>query len=248
MNILVSVSSATALKNVNWRHGSLQPYAVVWIDSSEKYSTETDLNNGVNPIWDEKFTITLPSTSDPESAILFIDILHANPDSGTKPLVGSTMLPLKLVLDQLDKVPTKCKARFDLILERSSGRPQGNLKIKIKVKESNTSKQEARGKQANVLPESQSQPQPQSYYQSQYHIMPQPPMNNQNYPNRSNPYVAGYPPYSPQAERPNQGQAPVYANSVEDIESTARASESLDAAYAKARLEARARLYALSLI
>ena len=82
MNIVVSISSARDLKNVNWRHGSLR---VTYIDSGPKRSTENNASNGVNPVWDEKFAIALPSTSDPETAVLYIDILQPN-TAGTKPL------------------------------------------------------------------------------------------------------------------------------------------------------------------
>ncbi|KAJ3672195.1 hypothetical protein LUZ60_006916 [Juncus effusus] len=45
MQVQVFMISARDLKNVNWRNGSLKPYAVVSIDSSVKFSTKVDLDN-----------------------------------------------------------------------------------------------------------------------------------------------------------------------------------------------------------
>uniref|UniRef100_N1QU87 Uncharacterized protein n=1 Tax=Aegilops tauschii TaxID=37682 RepID=N1QU87_AEGTA len=86
----VTVGSARDLKNVNWRNGDLQPYAVLWVDDGPKCSSRVDLDNGESPVWDEKLTVPLPpSTARLEDAVLRIDVVHANAGGGTKPLVGS---------------------------------------------------------------------------------------------------------------------------------------------------------------
>ncbi|KAJ3708763.1 hypothetical protein LUZ61_012468 [Rhynchospora tenuis] len=123
MQIKLFLKSASELKNVNRRCGSLQPYAIAWIDSSAKFSTKVDVNNGDNPVWNEKFTIQLPPTSHAETAILYIDIVHAKHAADTKPpLVGSAKLPIRMALNE---VRSKGKAFFSLVLQRPSGRLHG---------------------------------------------------------------------------------------------------------------------------
>ncbi|KAJ4820259.1 Calcium-dependent lipid-binding (CaLB domain) family protein [Rhynchospora pubera] len=129
MDLVVSLISGNDLKNVNWRHGIVQAYAIVWIDSSRKFSTKVDLENGVNPDWYEKLSIAVPSTSDPKTATLYIDIVHAN-TPGTKPLIGSAKLPLSVILNEAQ---AKGKAIFiNLNLERPSGRPRDKSKRTFK--------------------------------------------------------------------------------------------------------------------
>jgi C2 domain len=99
---------------VNWRNGDLKPYAILWIDSGPKCTSNVDVENDEDPIWDEKMPIALPPTSHPDTAVLYIDIVHANASPGTKPLVGSAQLPLRGVLNEA----------------RSSGKVLRNLKLK----------------------------------------------------------------------------------------------------------------------
>ncbi|KAM3295587.1 hypothetical protein ACQJBY_038079 [Aegilops geniculata] len=129
----VTVGSARDLKNVNWRNGDLQPYAVLWVDDGPKCSTRVDLDNGESPVWDEKLTVPLPpSAARLEDAVLRIDVVHAGAAEGTKPLVGSARLPLR---DILDDAGLGGRASRTLRLKRPSGRPQGRLDVRVAVRE-----------------------------------------------------------------------------------------------------------------
>ncbi|RLM60847.1 hypothetical protein C2845_PM14G20630 [Panicum miliaceum] len=129
----VTVGSATNLKNVNWRNGDLNPYAVLWVDDGPKCSTRVDLDNGEDPVWDEKLLVPVPpSVTRLEDAILCIDVVHANAAEGVKPLVGSARLPLR---DVLDDAGVGGKVSRSLGLKRPSGRPQGRLEVRVAVRE-----------------------------------------------------------------------------------------------------------------
>ncbi|KAG0461887.1 hypothetical protein HPP92_020363 [Vanilla planifolia] len=131
-DVEVTILSARDLKNVNWRHGNLRPYAVAWIDQSAKCSTKVDIDHDTDPEWDEKLTIPLPPGRSLRDATLFIDIVHADAEENTKPLVGSTRLPLSEVVDE---VGIGGKLERTIKLKRPSGRPQGKLDLRIVVKE-----------------------------------------------------------------------------------------------------------------
>ncbi|XP_073305711.1 uncharacterized protein [Primulina huaijiensis] len=126
----VTITSAKDLKNVNWRHGKLKPYAVVWIDSKNKCSSRVDDEGDTSPYWDQKLTI--PFDSSIEDSTLYIDIVHADADEGTKPLIGSAKLPLR---DVVDDVGFGSPADRKLELKRPSGRPHGKLEVKVSVRE-----------------------------------------------------------------------------------------------------------------
>ncbi|WVZ63237.1 hypothetical protein U9M48_012882 [Paspalum notatum var. saurae] len=128
----VTVGSARDLKNVNWRNGDLKPYAVLWVDSGAKVTTRVDLDNGENPVWDEKILVPLPPSSRLDDAVLYIDVVHANAAEGVKPLVGSARLPLR---DVLDDAGVGGKASRNLRLKRPSGRPHGRLDVRVAIKE-----------------------------------------------------------------------------------------------------------------
>ncbi|KAK9096942.1 hypothetical protein Sjap_022439 [Stephania japonica] len=124
----VTISSANNLKNVNWRHGPLKPYAVVWVtpNSSNKSSTNVDSHGDTNPAWNEKLTI--PVTGPIDDATLSIDIVQAEAAEDTKPLIGSARLPLREVLDNSGVGE---RVHRSLTLKRPSGRPHGALEVKI---------------------------------------------------------------------------------------------------------------------
>jgi hypothetical protein len=130
----VTVGSATNLKNVNWRNGDLKPYAVLWVDDGPKCSTRVDLDNGEDPVWDDKLVVPVPppSAARLDDAVLCIDIVHANAAEGVKPLVGSARLPLR---DVLDDAGVGAKVSRTLTLKRPSGRPQGRLDVRVAVRE-----------------------------------------------------------------------------------------------------------------
>jgi len=129
----VTVGSATNLKNVNWRNGDLHPYAVLWVDDGPKCSTRVDLDNGEDPVWDEKLLLPVPpSVARLEDAALCVDVVHADAAEGVKPLVGSARLPLR---DVLDDAGIGGKVSRSLRLKRPSGRPQGRLEVRVAVRE-----------------------------------------------------------------------------------------------------------------
>jgi C2 domain len=208
MQLKLYLNSACELKNVNWRYGNLQPYAVAWIDSGGKCSTKIDVNNGENPVWNEMFTIPLPSTSHPETAILYIDIVHAKALPDMKPLIGSTKMPLRAALDG---ARSQWTASFILNLERPSGRPQGILEIQIEVIGFNfINQREQYGQQAPYMPlqpQPQPQPKPRPRPQPQQQTQYQARQLNQ-YPNVPAPVRPGYRANSPQNLRPPLAQQP----------------------------------------
>ncbi|RWR88385.1 protein SRC2 [Cinnamomum micranthum f. kanehirae] len=127
VEVEVTISSAKDLKNVNWRHGDLRPYVVVWVDASAKSSSRVDDRNDTDPVWNEKLTIPLHDRR-VEDSTLSIDIVHANAEDGTKPLIGSARLPLNEV-----GLGEKCLRK--LKLKRPSGRPHGKLEVEVEVRQ-----------------------------------------------------------------------------------------------------------------
>ncbi|KAG6413977.1 hypothetical protein SASPL_126693 [Salvia splendens] len=57
----VTITSAKDLKNVNWRHGSLKPYAVAWVDPNAKSSTHVASDGDTSPTWDQTLLIPFDS-------------------------------------------------------------------------------------------------------------------------------------------------------------------------------------------
>ncbi|KAH7669566.1 C2 domain-containing protein [Dioscorea alata] len=127
----VTISSARDLKNVNWRHGDLKPYVVVWIDPAAKSSTKADVDGDTDPVWDEKLIIPLGDRSI-QDAVLSIDVVHAGAAEDVKPLIGSARLPLREVVDEAG---FGGKVSRSLKLKRPSGRPHGRIEVKVAVKE-----------------------------------------------------------------------------------------------------------------
>ncbi|XP_055830117.1 protein SRC2 homolog [Solanum dulcamara] len=127
----VKITSAKDLKNVNWRYGHLKPYAVVWIDPNAKCSTKVDEDGDTSPYWNEKLVVPLNSPID--ESILYIDIVHAgSAEEDTKPLIGSTKIPLSEVVDD---VGIGGELERALQLKRPSGRPQGKVEVEVTVRE-----------------------------------------------------------------------------------------------------------------
>lgn len=126
------VSSAKDLKNVNWRHGPLRPYAVVWVDPAAKFSTKVDEEGDTFPCWNETLRIPIPSQI--EDAALYLDIVHfkSEKEDGTKPIVGSARLFLR---DVVDDVGFGVQTNRTLELRRPSGRPQGRVEVKVCVRD-----------------------------------------------------------------------------------------------------------------
>ncbi|KAI8008857.1 Protein SRC2 [Camellia lanceoleosa] len=126
----VTITSAKDLKNVNWRNGRIKPYAVVWVDPKSKSSTRVDDEGDTCPFWDQ--TLVIPLNAPIEDSTLYIDIVHANADENTKPLIGSARLPLR---DVVDDVGLGERASRKLELKRPSGRPHGKVEVKVAVRE-----------------------------------------------------------------------------------------------------------------
>lgn len=175
--IEVTVTKAKNLKNVNWRYGRLRPYAVLWIDPIAKCSTRVDENGDTDPEWNEK--IVLPFNSPIEDSALYVDIVHAEAEEGTKPLIGSARLFLR---DVVDEVGLGRSAERKLELKRPSGRPQGKLIVTVNVREAQYRA-------------------PDPYYAPPYGVPPPP--GSRNYP-APPPY--GAPPYG--APQPSGYAAP----------------------------------------
>ncbi|XP_010255304.1 PREDICTED: protein SRC2 homolog [Nelumbo nucifera] len=175
----VTISSARDLKNVNWRHGSLKPYVVAWVDPPKsKYSTKVDDDGDTSPVWDE--TLVIPLVAPIDDSTLFLDVVHANAADDTKPLIGSARIPLKEIVDD---VGFGERAHRTLQLKRPSGRPQGKIEAKITVRE----------------PRYRA---PDPYYAPPYGVPPPPPpATSKDYPYSAPPpygypYAAPPPPYS----------------------------------------------------
>lgn len=126
----VKITSAKDLKNVNWRHGPVKPYAVVWVDPKAKCSTRVDEEGDTNPYWDE--TLLIPLNSSIEDSTLYIDIVHAHAAEDVKPLIGSAKIHLR---DVVDDVGIGGQIDRKLELKRPSGRPHGKLEFKVSVRE-----------------------------------------------------------------------------------------------------------------
>ncbi|KAI3514817.1 hypothetical protein L1887_13537 [Cichorium endivia] len=187
----LTVSSAKNLKNVNWRHGPLKPYAIVWVDPKNKCSTHVDEEGDESPVWDQK--LTLPLNAPIEDSTLYIDIVHANAAEDTKPLIGSAKLKLK---DVVDEVGIGEYFVDSLKLKRPSGRPHGKVEVKVSVRE----------------PQYRA---PDPYYAPPYGV---PPPQSQQYPAAPPPYGGNYPyaappsgyPYSSYGTAPPQYGQPAY--------------------------------------
>ncbi|XP_076938231.1 uncharacterized protein LOC143606307 [Bidens hawaiensis] len=185
----VTISSAKNLKNVNWRHGPLRPYAVVWVDPKNKCSTRVDEEGDESPVWDQ--TLVIPLTDPIEESTLYIDIVHADAAEDTKPLIGSAKLKLK---DIVDEVGIGEVFAVSVRLKRPSGRPHGKLELKVAVREPRYHARDPYG-----VPPPQYQPAPPSY--------------GENYPYVAPPF--GYP-YSPYGGAPPQYGQPSYGGYKEE--------------------------------
>ncbi|KAJ4795800.1 Calcium-dependent lipid-binding (CaLB domain) family protein [Rhynchospora pubera] len=134
----ITVISAKHLKNVNWRHGDLKPYAVAYLHPDRRSATKPDDSGSTRPVWNERLSLSLPvpfSPHDP-SLLLTLDIFHSKPSETPKPLVGSTRIPLKDLIDPDDFLSSHSSSPIKTIeLCRPSGRPQGKVRIKLSIRE-----------------------------------------------------------------------------------------------------------------
>ncbi|CAL0333274.1 unnamed protein product [Lupinus luteus] len=126
----VTLVSAKGLKNVNWRHGKNKPYAVVYVDTANKSTTNIDESGDVEANWDQ--TLQIVATGAIEEKILHIDIVHNGSEDETKPFIGSAEFNVSEVLKEVGYGERLSKT---LTLKRPSGRPQGKVEIKVSVKD-----------------------------------------------------------------------------------------------------------------
>ncbi|CAL5185338.1 unnamed protein product [Lathyrus oleraceus] len=126
----LNLTSAKSLKNVNWRHGANQPYAVVWVDQVNKFTTNVDPNGDTEAEWNQPLILPLPPKPF-EDLTLYIDVVHAGFEEDTKKLIGSARLQLVDVLE----VGIGERVNRTLTLKRPSGRPQGKVDVKVGVRE-----------------------------------------------------------------------------------------------------------------
>ncbi|CAL0303371.1 unnamed protein product [Lupinus luteus] len=128
-DVELKLASARNLKNVNWRHGSNKPYAVVWVDPNNKFTTRVDESGDTEANWDQTLLLPLPQGPN-EDFTLFIDIVHAGSEQDTKPLIGSARLKLA---DVIDDGGIGERVNRTLTLKRPSGRPHGKVDVKVGV-------------------------------------------------------------------------------------------------------------------
>lgn len=181
----LTISSAKDLKNVNWRHGPIRPYAVVWVDPNNKVTTKVDEDGDTCPSWDQTLNIPLPGPVDDETT-LCIDIVHAGNEEGIKKLIGSAKLKLKEIQKESGYGE---RVKRNLKLKRPSGRPHGKLDVSVSIREAGYRSREV-------------------YYAPPYGV---PPPNSGNYavpPPYGIPYGGAPPPYG----TPYGGSPPPYGN------------------------------------
>lgn len=212
----LTILSAKHLKNVNWRSGDLKPYAVAYIDPERRSATKPDDFCSVKPIWNERLSLPLPSSSD--DLYLTLDVFHSKPSETPKPLVGTARVNLKSLLPDFPSPSSGPAVLSNLDLHRPSGRPHGKIKIKVALRERPTPVQEQITYQMPPLPTSgyyysttpppQLQQQPRDYFAS-YSPPPMPPPPQYGYPATAGMYYGGYSASVPPPIR----QQPVYYDS-----------------------------------
>ncbi|KAL6977445.1 hypothetical protein U1Q18_026245 [Sarracenia purpurea var. burkii] len=126
LDLDITIVSAKHLKNVNWRHGNLKPYAIFWVDSDRRLATKSDDSGSTRPVWNEHFVV--PLTLPLHDSFLTIEIFHSKPSETPKPLVGTLRLALKDLVD-----PDDSNRLRSFELRRPSGRPHGKIRIKLAV-------------------------------------------------------------------------------------------------------------------
>ncbi|KAL8192881.1 hypothetical protein R6Q57_027329 [Mikania cordata] len=149
VDLEVTIVSAKHLKNVNWRNGEINPYVILWLHPDHRLATKSDDSNSTKPVWNEFFTIPLPSS--PSAAVLTLEIFHSKPYDTPKPLVGALRLPINDLSDLEN--PTVIRT-FDL--RRPSCRLHGKIRLKLALRE-------------RLLPDYQNAPQPAYYYATAHH-------------------------------------------------------------------------------
>ncbi|KAI3705056.1 hypothetical protein L1987_75287 [Smallanthus sonchifolius] len=128
LDLEITIVSAKHLKNVNWRNGDLNPYAIFWLDPDRRLATKSDDSNSTKPVWNERFVIPVPSS--PVAAVLTLEIFHSKPSDTPKPLVGTLRVPIDDLPNPEDSTIIRT---FDL--RRPSGRPNGKIRLKLALRD-----------------------------------------------------------------------------------------------------------------
>ncbi|KAF6153518.1 hypothetical protein GIB67_027385 [Kingdonia uniflora] len=149
----VTIISAKHLKNVNWRHGDLKPYAIFWLDPDRRLSTKPDDSGSTHPVWNEHFTLPINPQQPLHDLLLTLEIFHSKPSETPKPLVGTIEFPIKDLFESQNSSIVKT-----IELRRPSGRPQGKIRLKLVIRE--------RPMPSTPQSEYQYAPSRSSYYQS----------------------------------------------------------------------------------
>ncbi|KAF6153514.1 hypothetical protein GIB67_027381 [Kingdonia uniflora] len=126
----VTIISAKHLKNVNWRHGDLKPYAIFWLDPDRRLATKPDDSGSTQPVWNEHFTLPINPQQPLHDLLLTLEIFHSKPSETPKPLVGTVEFPIKDLFESQNSSILKT-----MELRRTSGRPQGKIKLKLVIRE-----------------------------------------------------------------------------------------------------------------
>lgn len=135
LELEITVVSAKHLKNVNWRHGDLKPYAVAYLDPDRRSATKPDDAGSTRPVWNERLLLPLPFPLNHESSLLLtLDIFHSKPSETPKPLVGTARSPLSDLIDLEDASGITTQIR-SLDLLRPSGRSQGKVRFRLAIRE-----------------------------------------------------------------------------------------------------------------
>ncbi|MCI46383.1 putative acetyltransferase, partial [Trifolium medium] len=86
--------------------------------------TKSDDSGNTSPVWNERFTLSLPLPL--QDSTLTLEIFHSKPSDTPKPLVATLRLPLK---DLPELNHSTVVRKFPVV--RPSGRPQGKIHLKI---------------------------------------------------------------------------------------------------------------------
>ena len=126
----IGIISAEGLKDVR-RLGHMRTYGVIWFDQRDKHTTDIDMLGGENPVWNEKFELSIPEDLfNDKNAPLTIEI-YSTSLSHNK-LVGSVSIPLNEMYEAgILKLYQPQYKTYEIL--RPSGRPQGKIHISYRL-------------------------------------------------------------------------------------------------------------------
>nr|XP_043616146.1 uncharacterized protein LOC122588066 [Erigeron canadensis] len=145
-NLDLTIVAAKGLKNVTWKNGELQPFAVFGFNTSNygRKTTTTDTINNTKPIWNQRFCLPIPNQPSHET-IFWLDIKHEDV------LVAGLRVPIFGVGLLNPQVPGVAITRsFDVF--RPSGRPSGKIKLKLALIDAEIGMEAASLIEESILP------------------------------------------------------------------------------------------------